>query len=187
MSEQGSNQKANLIIHPVRMQIAAELSRTPLTPRQLGELLPRIPQSTLYRHIGLLLENGILEVVAENQVNGVTERTYALARGMANMTAQELNSLSAKEHLNYFQVFATSLIDSFTDYIEECDLAHVAEDGLTYRRTVIYLSDEERAEFAQELNIVMGRFLSQTAAPNRKRYTLAAITIPTATPVEDEN
>jgi DNA-binding transcriptional ArsR family regulator len=182
MNKEALDRRVNLIIHPVRLQIVTELSRTPLTPRQLGELLPRIPQSTLYRHIGMLAEGGVLEVVAENQVNGVTERTYALVAGQARFSPEELSSLTSEEHLHYFTIFATALIDSFAEYIHDANLENVVADGLSYRRTVIYLSDDERAEFEEGLNKVLGRFMGQDAAPHRKRYTLAAVTIPTATP-----
>lgn len=173
-----SKPKANLILHPVRLRIVTELARQKLTPRQLAQLLPNVPQATLYRHLSLLLEGGILEVVAEQPVNGATERTYTVAQGQGNLDMAEMKGLSRSEHLQYFTVYATTLIDTFTEYIQNCDLEQLGEDGLAYQRAVVYLSDEERAQFQREVIAVLGRVISQPPAPDRKRYTLSSIVIP---------
>jgi DNA-binding transcriptional ArsR family regulator len=170
--------RANLILHPVRLRIVTELARQQLTPQQLAQLLPSVPQATLYRHISILLEAGILEVVAEQPVNGAIERTYTLTPGAGQFNAEELSKLSADEYLHYFTLFTTSLIDSFAEYIQASDIQHIKEEGMAFQRTIVHLSTEEREQFQTEVTALIGKIMSLTPAPDRKRYTLASIVIP---------
>ena len=62
--------RADLIMHPVRMRLLATLAHRQLTPRQLSQLLPDIPQATLYHHLGILTRAELLRVVSERQIRG---------------------------------------------------------------------------------------------------------------------
>jgi len=170
--------KADLLLHPVRIRIMTEFSGRERTSQQLAEVLPDIPQATLYRHIKKLVGGGILEVMEEKRVNGAVERTYRIAQGGSRLSPEDIASLSPQDHIRYFTIYAVALIDSFTDYIQTCDLALALEDGLSYNRAVIYLSDEERAQFSAELDALVGRMLACQPAPQRKRFTLASVVIP---------
>ncbi len=58
----------DLILHPVRLRIVHAMSggRT-RTTSELCTSLPDVPRTTLYRHVGLLAEAGVLEVVGEQR------------------------------------------------------------------------------------------------------------------------
>jgi DNA-binding transcriptional ArsR family regulator len=170
--------KSDLILHPVRIRIVTELAGRQFTPRQLAELLPDVPQATLYRHINLLTEGGVLEVVTEQQVNGATERSYSLAQDQGRLTPDELCNLSAEDHQRYFTIFAASLIDSFAAFIQHTDLNTLGADGMSYNRAVIYLNDAEREQFRQDVIALIGKMLANTPTSDRQRYTLASIVIP---------
>jgi DNA-binding transcriptional ArsR family regulator len=170
--------KADLIIHPVRLRIITALGGRQHTPRQLAALLPDIAQASLYRHISILLKAGILEVVAEQQVNGSLERTLAIAKGHINLTASDLQALPREDHLRYFSMFSATLIASFAEYMRTATLSNIIEDGLSYNVTTIHLSDEERAQLSDEIDQVIGRVWANPPTPQRKSYTLASIVIP---------
>ncbi|MDZ4769144.1 MAG: helix-turn-helix domain-containing protein [Chloroflexota bacterium] len=170
--------KADLILHPVRLRIVTELAGKQLSPRQLGEALPDIAQATLYRHLNTLLDGKILKIVSEHPVNGAIERIYTVIEGAARLSDEELRGLSRGDHLRYFTVFAASLIDSFAEYIDTCDLAGIGDDGMSYNRAVLYLDAAERQQFQQEVVALIGRILSNQPTPDRKRFTLASIVIP---------
>ena len=70
--------KAGLILHPVRIQIITAMSTQRMTARELSEVMPDIPQTTLYRHLNALLRGGVIQVVEEYPVRGTVERVYAL-------------------------------------------------------------------------------------------------------------
>ncbi len=62
---------ADVLLHPVRMRILQALFDTdPMTTGQLRERLPDIPPATMYRHIAVLVDAGVLEVGDERRVRG---------------------------------------------------------------------------------------------------------------------
>jgi DNA-binding transcriptional ArsR family regulator len=170
--------KADLIIHPVRLRIMTELVGKQLSPRQLSGLLPDVAQASLYRHIALLLEHGLLEVAGERPINGATERIYRVKEGAGRLTAAEMRAMSRGDHVRHFTVFAASLIDSFTEYMDTCDLDQLSEDGMEYRRAAIWLSDDERAAFAADVEAIIARVLGNPPTPDRRRFDLASVVIP---------
>lgn len=170
--------KADLLLHPVRIRIMSEFAGRQRTTQQLAEALPGIPQATLYRQISALVDGGLLEVAEEKRVNGALERTYQVADDGGRLIEDDLRGMSVEDHLRAFTIYTAALIDSFSDYIQSCDLARVREDGLAYNRAVVYLSDEERAQFDAEFQALTEQMLGQAPAPGRKRYTVASLVIP---------
>ncbi len=170
--------KADLILHPARLRIMGELGGRQMTPRQLSFALPDLAQASLYRHIKALLDGGILEVVNEQEVNGAMERTYAIVKGGGRLSIEELNDLSPEEHLRYFTIYAVKLIDDFAGYLHEADLEQIGSDGMSYSTAVIYLNNEERAQFQQDVIRLIGHVMSFEPSPDRKRFSLSSIVIP---------
>lgn len=75
---------ADLLLHPVRMRILQALfDADPLTTAQLRDRLPDIPAATMYRHIAVLADAGVLEVVDEKRVRGTVERSYRVRKEQA--------------------------------------------------------------------------------------------------------
>ncbi len=170
--------KTDLVLHPVRLRIISELAGKQLTPRQIAEALPDVPQASLYRHIGILVENEVLEVVGERIVNGATERSYAITQGGMRLTPDDVSGLSREEHVRIFTIYAGTLIESFAESLKERDPDDALRDGLSYNRVTIHLSDEEVAQFRAELSSIIERVWSNQPAPHRKSYTLASVVIP---------
>ncbi len=170
--------KADLILHPARLRIMSELGGRQMTPRQLAAILPDIPQATLYRHLKTMLDGHVLEVVSEQEVNGAVERTYALVKGSERLTEAEIHALTPEQHFRYFSIFAVKLMDDFAAYLREADPADVGRDGMSYSTAVIYLNEQERAQFQRDVIALIGRVMSLEPMPDRKRYSLSSIVIP---------
>jgi hypothetical protein len=140
--------------------------------------MPDVPQATLYRHINRLLTGGVFEVVAEQVVNGATERTYGVVAGAERLTAVDMQTVTPDQHIRYFSTFAAALIDAFSRYVQQADPAALGEDGLSYNRAIIYLSEAERAAFQEQIVNLIGGVMANQPTPERQRYTLASVTIP---------
>ena len=175
--------RADLVLHPVRLRLIVALARRQLTARQLSELLPDIPQATLYHHLGLLTRAGYLRIVSERQVRGMVEKRYAFAETSSLLTPDDLANLSSEEHLRLFTTFVTTLIGEFARYLEQ----HASNapidlfaDRVGYRETPVYLSDDEFDAAQEALNQAVLPFLRQETAPHRRRRLLAVITFPDA-------
>lgn len=170
--------KANLLLHPVRLRIVTALTGQPLTTAAIQALLPDIPQASLYRQIKLLLDGEMLEVYAENKVNGAIERSYRLRDGQGRLTAEDVQGMSREEHLQFYNIFVASLLEAAGSYLETADLSRIFEDGFSYNRVTIHLSPEEKEGFRQEIGELLMRYISKPPSPERQSYTLASTVIP---------
>src|SRR4029434_348676 len=96
----------------------SKLAGKQLTTKQIAQELPEIPQASLYRHMGLLVENELLEVVDERVVNGATERTYDIPTGGIRLTPEDMRGVSREEHVRLFTVYLSTLIESLAESLK---------------------------------------------------------------------
>jgi DNA-binding transcriptional ArsR family regulator len=170
--------RADLILHPVRMRLITTLARRQLTARQLSELLPDIPQATLYLHLGTLTRAGLLQVVSERPVRGTVEKLYALAEDNVSLAPDDLANASRDDQLRYFTVFVTTLLADFARYLKQDKPIDLLVDGAGYREVPIYLSDAELVQFATALNRAVLPFLENQPERDRRRRLFATVMIP---------
>jgi DNA-binding transcriptional ArsR family regulator len=170
--------RADLILHPVRMRLIVTLARRQLTVRQLSELLPDVPQATLYHHLGLLTRAGLLRIVSEHPVRGTVEKVYANADDDATLSPADLANASREDHLRYFTVFVSALLADFARYLQQDGQIDLVADGVGYREVPFYLSDEEFAQAAAAVNQALLPFLNNWPAPNRRRRLFTSIVFP---------
>ncbi|MCS7478785.1 helix-turn-helix domain-containing protein [Umezawaea endophytica] len=142
---------ADLLLHPVRMRILQALfDADPLTTAQLRERLPDIAPATMYRHIAVLAEGGVLEVVEEKRVRGTVERSYRVRKEEAVVDPAARATMTRDDHRRSFTTFAASLMGDFDRYFAHGD-ADPNVDGVVYRQAAVWLTDEEFAEMVQEI------------------------------------
>jgi DNA-binding transcriptional ArsR family regulator len=170
--------RADLILHPVRMRLIVALARRQLTARQLSELLPDVPQATLYHHLGTLTRAGLLRVVSERQVRGAVEKVYAVTDDSALLSPADLANATREDHLRYFTIFVTSLIGDFARYLQQDAPIDLLADGVGYRQTPFYLSDDELVEAATALNRALLPYFANQPAPGRRRRLFSTILCP---------
>src|SRR5437868_1497824 len=111
--------KAELIIHPVRLRIIEAVQGREVTTLQIARLLPDVPQASLYRHIKMLADGGILDVTGERRVNGIVERTYSVRKGSARFSREEFASFGPADHSRYFAVFLGTLASRMDQYLQQ--------------------------------------------------------------------
>jgi DNA-binding transcriptional ArsR family regulator len=175
---------AALILHPVRMRILLAFGRgIPLTAQALADLLPDVARATLYRHLSILVDGGIIEVVGEQRVRGAVERTYTLRHGSASLLKEDLEAASREDHLRFFASFAASLIDEYARYLRRPRIDLVA-DGVMYREATVYLSDEEAADVAREMWAAVSRRVGTEPIAGRSARTFAVASIPGPDPAQ---
>ena len=164
-------------MQPQRLAIIRALALGARTTRQLGDDLPDLAQASLYRHLAVLLEAGVVEVVEERPVRGTPERTYALVEGAALLSAEQLASASADDHFRYFSVFISGLIAQFSRYIARPRL-DLVKDGVGYREQVLALDDEQFAQFVTEFRGVVERYSALPATPAQTKRMVATVLLP---------
>lgn len=148
-----------------------------MTVSDLRTELPDIPTASLYRQVGLLVENGVLSVAGERRVGGATERTYVLRAAATTITDRELAGMDTDEHRQAFAAFVAGLLGDFDRYLED-DQVDLRRDGVGYRMVGMWLDDAELSELAAELSAVLLPRLAQAPGGGRTRRLLATIMLP---------
>lgn len=137
----------NVLLHPVRLAIVQqlEIGMRQLSVGQLATELPEIPSATLYRHVNVLVGNGICVVAGRRKVRSVEERVYAL-RSPESTEAQvddALHGAASPEQFDAIAMFLTSL----NRELEASKRSRRQRARRpTYISTVAHLTDEDHAE-----------------------------------------
>jgi DNA-binding transcriptional ArsR family regulator len=174
-----SQNTAEVVLHPVRLGIIQGLlGGRRLTTGQIAEELPEVTPATLYRHIATLTRAGILEVVGERRIRGAVERTYALRLEASELSPEELASMTGEQHRQAFTSFVAGLLRNFDRYVEEADGVDLVRDGVGYRQTAVWLTDEEFGKLAEDLRSVILTYADNPASPQRTRRLITTIVMP---------
>jgi DNA-binding transcriptional ArsR family regulator len=168
----------DLLLHPVRLRILqASLDGHPRTTTQLRRQLPDIAPATMYRHVAVLAEAGVLEVVAETRVGGIMERTYRLSWDRAEIDAADRAAMTHDDHRRAFTAFTGSLLADFDQYLAREPLDPTA-DGVTYQQAALWLTDEELAELLTELRTAVTKRVGREPRPDRTCRVVSLVSLP---------
>ncbi|NEA44005.1 helix-turn-helix domain-containing protein [Streptomyces sp. SID11385] len=169
---------ANLLLHPVRMRILQTLvGAGDLTTAQLRARMPDIPTATMYRHIAVLTQAGILEVASERPVRGTAERSYRVRQEKALVADEERPEMTKEDHRQAFTVFTGALAAGFDRYLARED-SEPAREGVMYRQGAVWLTDEEFASLVSNLEEVAARYAHRTPDDGRARHLLSLVVVP---------
>ena len=139
-----------LLLHPIRIRIVqAAMDGTAITTSELCARMPDVSKATMYRHVALLVEGGLLKVVCEERVRGAVERSYRLEHTRAILADAEVAAMSTDDHRRGFAAAVTSLLAEFEIYLDR-DGADPLTDGVSYRQYVLWLSQREKAELIED-------------------------------------
>ncbi len=168
----------DLLMHPVRLRIVHAMSggRT-RTTSDLCARLPDVPKTTVYRHVGLLAEAGLLEVEGEQRVHGAVERRYRLRRTRAVIDPDTAASMSLDEHRHLFAAAMAALLAEFNAYLGR-DHADPAADSVGYRQIPLWLNQDELAGLISEVRSAIVSRMDNMPAPDRSPYLLSPILFP---------
>jgi DNA-binding transcriptional ArsR family regulator len=167
-----------LLAHPVRLRIVHAMrgGRT-LTTSQLCARMPDVSNATMYRHVGLLADGGVLEVEGEQRVRGAVERRYRLRQERAVIDADMVASLSLEDHRRGFAAAMAALLAEFNAYLDR-DHADPVADSVGYRQHALWLSQDELTEMISELRSAIVPRMQNGPAPDRAQYLLSPILFP---------
>jgi DNA-binding transcriptional ArsR family regulator len=181
--------RADLILHPVRMRVIIALTNRTLTPKQLAAELKDVAPATLYHHLNLLTDAGIIRIVEERLVRGtLREKVYTLSDTSTDLRPDEIAGASKDELRQYFLTFVSKIIGDHARYLDLKEGSYYTDAG--YHQHTVYLSTEEFVQFRQEINAALLPWLKQEPAPGRCRHLLTTILIPELErerPENDEN
>jgi DNA-binding transcriptional ArsR family regulator len=180
----------DLILHPIRMRLIVALGAgVPMAAAQLLERMPDVPPATLYRHLTVLRQGGIITFAdeprpreaGERRTRGAVERRYVLRAGAASLAPEDLASATPDDHLRWFASFLASLLGSFSRYVG-AGVPDLARDGVGYREVVLQLSDNELVQMSIALNTALMPFVANTPGNGRTARLFATVLLPADQP-----
>ena len=181
--------RADVILHPVRMRVILALNDRTLTPKQLAAELKDVAPATLYHHLNLLTDAGIIRIVEERLVRGtLREKVYTLSEASELLSPDEIAHASKDDLQQSFLAFVSKLIGDHARYLDLKEDSHYTDAG--YHQNTVYMSAEEFVQFSREINAALLPWLKQEPAPGRSRYLLTTILLPELErerPENDEN
>jgi DNA-binding transcriptional ArsR family regulator len=168
----------DLLLHPVRLRIVHAMSggRT-RTTSELCASLPDVSKATVYRHVALLAEAGLLEVAGEHRVHGAVERRYRLDRARAMIDPDAAASMSRDEHRHGLAAAMAGLIAEFNTYLDR-EHADPTADLVGYRQIPLLLNQDELAELISEIRNAIVSKMDNKPAPDRRLHLLSPILFP---------
>lgn len=171
----------DLLLHPVRLRILqAFLGGRELTTSQLAAELGDLPGGSVYRHVSLLANGGVLQVVSERPVRGAVERTYALRQEGSLLSAADMAAFSRQDHEQSFGIFVAALLSAYQRYLAAPD-ADPIRDGATYSMNAVWLTDEEYGQFLRDVSALMLPRIALQPGEGRSRRLIASAFLPQPT------
>jgi DNA-binding transcriptional ArsR family regulator len=160
-NNEGTMERLELLLHPIRMRIVLTVANRVLTTQQLAELLPDVAQTTLYRHINLLLDGGVLMVVRESKIRGTIERALKVVEGAGRLDMETSSKLTPEQHEQLFTTFIASLL---ADFKRAQSQPYDDTPPAIYTRQHLFLTPDE----LQRINQQMDSLLSPYKDPTRQ-------------------
>lgn len=168
----------DLLLHPVRLRLVqAFLGGRELTTAQLAAELADVSAAQLYRHISLLLDAEVLNVVGERRVRGAVERTLALRLERTRIAPDDLARLSRDEHLQAFATFSAGLLAAYERYLNSGE-PDLVRDGVSYSMSALWLSGQEYADLLADVARIIAPRAEFRPGPGRGRRLVASAFIP---------
>jgi DNA-binding transcriptional ArsR family regulator len=168
----------DLLLHAVRLRITHAMSggRT-RTTSDLCARLPDVPKTSVYRHVGLLAEAGVLEVVDEQRVHGAVERHYRLRGERTAIDAEVAASMSLDDHRHGFTAAMAALLAEFNAYLDR-ESADPTADSVSYRQFPLWFNQHELAELISYVVNAVKSKMDNQSAPGRGPHLLSTILFP---------
>ncbi|KDN21999.1 helix-turn-helix domain-containing protein [Amycolatopsis rifamycinica] len=171
-----------LLAHPVRVRIVNALRGDRiLTTAELATRLPDVSQASVYRHVDLLAQAGVLEVAEEQRVRGAVERHYRLRQDRAVIDLEAARKMTPEDHRRAFASAVAALVAEFHAYLDR-ETADPVADLVGYRQHAVWLDPAELETLIGQLRAAIAPRLANEPRPGRTRYLLSPILFPSEPP-----
>lgn len=161
---------AEIVMNPVRQRIFQYLLvHETGTVKEIRKALPDVPSASLYRHMKILTEHGILTVIGENRIRGTVESIYQL-----NKSALEIEDANG----GAVQSALLGICASFAKYFSG-DSPDPKKDMLLMTTCTLTLNDTEFMDFLTEINQVAVKYMDIPIKDGSKTRQITLISAPT--------
>jgi len=147
--------------------------------------LPDVSKATMYRHVDVLADAGVLEVEGEQRVRGAVERRYRLRKDRVTVDGRTAATATAQDYQQGFAAAMAALLGEFDAYIAKDDADPVA-DLVGIPQHALWLTRDELIALIEAMRAAILPRLGNEPAPGRARYLLSPIMFPLEDPAGDD-
>jgi DNA-binding transcriptional ArsR family regulator len=176
--------KADLILHPARLQILQALALKAMNTQELADSLSGVPKSSIYRHLRALLDGGMVAIAEMRPVKGVKEKFYRLAQ-TPHLSQADVSNYTPEQNLRYFSMFLAEQLQGFAGYLSSHPEQDFQSDRVGYTEISFFASTAELDRLQAGLSQLLGDFAQHLPAEDRHRHKFAIITYPLPGGVKD--
>lgn len=168
------------IENPVKTKIIFSLQKGPSTTQDLLKMNNDIPQATLYRALKNMESAGIIQIVSENKVRAIVEKTYGISKEFLTLEDSIVKNNDGEAYFKLFSAFLIELLKKFEEYSMSKDI-DIAGDGSSYTAVPLYGTSEEFVEYSKQIAKILEPAMTRKSK-NQKLHTMVTIITP---PVKD--
>ena len=178
MGSKNLNEKImECISNPAKSRLMIEIMRRgKVTAKYLAEKCVDIPQTTLYRYLKRVTDDGLLKIVGETPIRGTVEKTYALTFDPSDppsVLGQNSGAMYMQMFFQYFLTFAKI----FQDYCDTPGI-DIKKDRSGLSLSHVYLTDEELEKVAADMAQILYPLQENKPKPEPKLRTVGLIISP---------
>jgi DNA-binding transcriptional ArsR family regulator len=169
--------KADLILHPARLKIILALTNGAKTTQEIANDLGDVPKSSIYRHLKVLLESGMIAVGDTRSVKGTEERMYELVQ-KPHLNMEDVVGYTKEDHLRYITSYLATVLQGFSDYLSNSPQVDLLQDRVGFTEVTIAASTEELDHIFQQVQQALTPGQDEENPCNRRRHKFVFITYP---------
>ena len=168
--------------NPTRAKIFYEISLAThsgqgLTAKDLLGKLPHISQPAMYRHIKVLLDDGILHVFKETPIRGVMEKSYQIAPTAALDLEAIVTSNDGPGYMALCSQFLANITGEFAAYTARPNI-DIIGDLSSMTVAPMYATKEEIMEAMEKIGAIIMGLMANEKTPARASRNLYMILTP---------
>ncbi|MCS6870964.1 MAG: helix-turn-helix domain-containing protein [Anaerolineae bacterium] len=176
-------QRLKIVTHPVRIRICQALHRAKLSTTQLHALLKDVPKPSLYRHLRILLENGLIQVAETHLVNGIEERIYTVNSEALDITQEDIDREISNQQLAEFALaYINGVSSEFAEYIL-AQSQPISVQQLLFHDFHFFATDEEFVALRRKLWQMFSELEARPPQPNQTRRRFLIVAHPSQVPM----
>jgi len=150
------------------------------TTKELAQIVNTLPQASLYRHLKKMVDDGLIEVVEENQIRNVKEKIYGMAIDFEAELKKIAEDTSGATFLAQYQIFSNGILEEFQTYLKDND---IPERGFAFGFGMlpITVTNKEAWELYKKIEELLQPYHNSPLTEGKELRNFAMIFTPPAT------
>jgi len=176
------NQKLiECLANPVKSKLLRAIEEQErATTKELAQIINTLPQASLYRYLKKMVADGLIEVVAENQIRNVKEKVYGMAIDFDAELKKIAEDTSGSTFIAQFQNFTNGMMEEFQLYLKDNEVP-TSGFAFGFGMLPIHVTNKEAWELYKKIEELLQPYHNNPLTEDRQLRNFAMIFTPPAT------